>query len=171
MDPVYHTLLKIEHIDSKKMGLSNGDVWSFVMVSPKGWEEGSTVIVEENGKMKTSKARNVDKDQECTVFFEGNVMRMKSSKPSPEMKKSSLRKNIRLDKELVIEKIFPNHVIQLADGTKWQLNMVSGKGSSMEWEVGDTVVISKGAFPSPNMVKIKNKTQKQELSAVFISEE
>lgn len=170
MNPACNTWLKIEHIDSQKMGLANGDVWSFVIISPQGWKEKDEVLVEPGGTMGTSTAKNSnkkDRSPNCSVHYQGNVLGEKSlSDADQSEEKPSLEENIRLNRELNIIKTYPNYVIRVTGSTKWQLYKDSGKYREVDWQPKDVVEFSTtGGRPGEksNNYFVENKTRKQRI--------
>jgi hypothetical protein len=105
-----------------------------------------------------------------SMLFDGAEYKEKAFSQSGELL-LSLQKNIRMDRELMIIKKFPGDVIQVTNGTKWQLSRVSELGHRIEWDEDDAVVITKSTAPSSKIVKIINKSKSHELSATYISED
>jgi NMD protein affecting ribosome stability and mRNA decay len=102
------------------------------------------------------------------MSFMGNVLAYKSVQPETE---KSVEGNIRLDRELKIIKKFPGDVIQVEGGTKWQIDRTGERGSRVEIEEGDTVLMTKSTFPRKSIVKLYFINKKnRELGGTFISE-
>lgn len=185
MDAPFGKRLKITSIDSRVLIADDKWKMGFIGNAPVGWRQGETIRLSESPKLgakggsseiSSSRVRveNLDKKSApITVSWEGSIAPQKSLGSSSEVQ-LSLRKNIRPGRELTIVKTFPNYVIQLSDGTKWQLYKDSGRYREINWGIGDVVEITKG-MSRPNedakTYSIENKTENQKLLAVFISED
>lgn len=185
MDAPFGKVLEITSINAKALIASDKWKMGFLANAPLGWAVGDRIKLSETAKLgskpgssdvSTSRVqvKNLDKKSaDITVSWEGSTVTEKSLSQgsAPQL---SLRKNIRPGRELTIAKTFPNYVIQLTDGTKWQLYKDSGSYREVNWGTGDVIELTKG-MSRPNEDSktyfIENKTEKQKLLAVFISED
>lgn len=185
MDAPFGKILKITSINSKTLILEDQWKMGFLSNAPIGWAEGDKIRLTETSKLGTRpgsaeistsrvQVENLSKKSAAiTVSWDGSILKEKNMTASSDLE-LSLRKNIRPGRELSIVKTFPNHVIQLVDGTKWQLYKDSANYREVNWDTGDIVEIAKG-MSRPNEDSktyfIENKSQRQKLLAVFISED
>ncbi len=185
MDAPIGEILEITEIGSS--GLIVGGNWKlqFLGNAPVGWKSGHQIRLSDSpalgSRMGAPKGVSETRVQiqnlslkgtsPITVFYEGAI-NVRKSMSSASDNQISLEKNIRLDRRIKIIKTFPGDVVQLADGTKWQLSRFTDVDRRVEFAQDDEIEVTKGTGSSQRIVKIINKSKKDySLSATFISEE